>query len=73
LNKKAFKIDELTAALLLEDKTKGEKEKTDRKKITIERIQACYAEETSIFLSKNAPLSKFPKLKKFWFYKIILL
>lgn len=69
LSKKAFKIDELTAALLLEDKTKGEKEKTDRTKITIERIQACYAEETRIFLTKNEFLTKFPKLKNYGFTK----
>jgi len=69
LNKKAFKIDELTQALLLEDKTKGDKEKTDRNKITVERIQACYAEETRLFLIKNPPLTKFQKLGQFGFTK----
>jgi len=56
LNKKAFKVDELTSALLLEDKTKTEKEKTARDKITVERIQACYSEETQIFLKKKSKI-----------------
>jgi len=69
LNKKAFKIDELTNALMIEDKTRGDKEKTERSAITIERIQACYAEETAIFLSKKTSLTKFARLNQYGFSK----
>jgi len=54
----SFSIDELTKKLFLKDRTNGDKEKTDRSELTIERIAACYAEETSKYLKKTQEICK---------------
>jgi len=60
VNKKAYTMNEIANLLLLKDKTTNEKERTDRRELTVERIAAAYAEETANYLKRN---KKFIKIK----------
>jgi len=69
IEKKAYTMNEFATTLGLTDKTRGEKERTDRSLITIERIAACYAEETQEYLTRNLSMSKIKDLGNLGFTK----
>lgn len=75
INKKAYTMNEIAILLQLRDKTTTDREKTDRRELTVERIASAYCEETANFLKKNKKFIKIKNLdylgftKSFFFVK----
>jgi len=69
LKKLSYTMDEITKKLFLRDRTVFDKEKADRKELTIERIASSYAEETARYLKKHKKYIKIKDLNHLGFTK----